>query len=138
MIVLDASVLSSGLGRRPRLVGREDGVAREVARILGSAEPYFVPGIVAQEYLSGAQGPEQERFLDEVVAKLAILPATAAEHRIAARISNECRWRGLAVGSADCLIAAQTLSAGAFLFTLDKDFERIAPVCELKLWRVGR
>lgn len=138
MIVLDASVLSTGLGRRPRLVGREDPVAPEVARILASAEPYFVPGIVAQEYLSGAQSPEQERFLDDVVAKFAIRPATAEEHRIAARISNECRWRGFAVGSADCLIAAQTLAADGFLFTLDKDFERIAPLCGLRLWKAGR
>lgn len=138
MIVLDASVLSAGLGRRPRLVGREDPIVREVVRILGSTEPYFVPGIVAQEYLSGAQSPEQERFLDDLVAKILIRPATAEEHRVAARISNECRWNGLAVGSADCLIAAQTLAADGFLFTLDRDFERMAPLCDLKLWRVER
>jgi predicted nucleic acid-binding protein len=138
VIVLDASVLSAGLGRRPRLVGREDPIVREVVRILGSTEPYFVPGIVAQEYLSGAQSFEQERFLDDLVAKIVIRPATAEEHRVAARISNECRWNGLAVGSADCLIAAQTLAASGFLFTLDKDFERMAPLCDLRLWKVGR
>lgn len=138
MIVLDASVLSAGLGRRPRLVGREDPIVREVARILGSAEPYFVPGIVAQEYLSGAQSPDQERFLEGHVANLEIRPAIAHEHLIAARISNECRWNGLAVGSADCLIAAQTLAAAGALFTLDKDFERMAPLCGLKLWKAGR
>lgn len=138
MIVLDASVISAALGRRPRLVGRDEPIAKEVSRILGSTEPCFVPGIAAQEFVSGAQSPEQESHLDALIEKLPIRPATVQEYRIAARISNECRWNGVTAGSADCLIAAQTLAADGALFTLDRDFERMAPFCGLKLWKTAR
>lgn len=138
MIVLDASVISAALGRKPRLVGRDEPVAAEVSRILASSGPCFVPGIAAQEFLSGARTREQESYLDSLIEKLPVRPATEQEHRIAARISNECRWRGLAVGTADCLIAAQTLAAGGALYTLDGDFQRMAPLCGLQLWRAGR
>jgi len=138
VIVFDASVLSAALGRRPRLVGRDEPVAAEVARILASVEPCFVPGIATQEFLSGAQSPEQESYLDALIEKFPVRPATEQEHRIAARISNECRWNGVVVGTADCIIAAQTLAANGALFTLDRDFHRMAPLCGLKLWKVGR
>jgi len=138
VIVFDASVISAALGRRPRLVGRDETVATEVARILASSEPCFVPGIAAQEFLSGARSQDQESYLDALIEKLPVRPATAQEHRIAARISNECRWNGVAVGTADCLIAAQTLAADGALFTLDKDFRRMVPLCGLRLWKTER
>jgi predicted nucleic acid-binding protein len=55
----------------------------------------------------------------------------------AAAIYRECRKMGLTIRSTvDCLIAATCLDAEAELYQNDRDFEAIAKVCRLKLYRV--
>lgn len=53
----------------------------------------------------------------------------------AARIYRECRRGGFTIRkTADCLIAATCLEAGAELYHNDRDFEAIAKVRELKIY----
>ena len=54
----------------------------------------------------------------------------------AARIYRECRRQGFTIRkTADCLIAATCLEAGAELYHNDRDFEAIAKVRGLKIYR---
>jgi predicted nucleic acid-binding protein len=54
----------------------------------------------------------------------------------AARIYRDCRRRGFTIRkTVDCLIAATCLEAGAELFHNDRDFEAIAQVKALKIYR---
>ncbi len=54
----------------------------------------------------------------------------------AARIYRECRRRGFTIRkTADCLIAAACLEAGAELYHNDRDFEAIAKVRGLKIYQ---
>lgn len=138
MIVLDTSVLSEVFRRGPRPAESQPAAARELSRILRERDAFFVPGIVLQELLSGSRDQEVYDRLRAAMVGYPVWFASHADHLAAASISNRCRWNGIAAGHIDCLVAAQTLAADASLFTLDKDFERIAPLCDLRLWRVGR
>ena len=62
-----------------------------------------------------------------------VLTASVDDHRLAATIRDDCRQSGVAAAAIDCLIAAQVIRAGAHLFTLDRDFDRIAAVSNLRL-----
>jgi predicted nucleic acid-binding protein len=54
----------------------------------------------------------------------------------AARIFRDCRRKGYTVRkTADCLIAATCLEAGVELYHNDRDFEAIARVRKLKIYR---
>jgi len=54
--------------------------------------------------------------------------------REAARIFRAARGKGVAFTTIDALIAAIALEHGATLFTLDKDFTRIADTIRLPLY----
>lgn len=93
----------------------------------------LVPGIVLQELLSGARSPAERRRLEEVLEGFEVRTASVEDHRLAATIRDDCRQRGVAAAAIDCLITAQVIRADARLFTLDRDFDRIAAVSTLHL-----
>ena len=137
MIVVDTSVLSH-VYRRLRLVGPEKPEVRELRRLLIMDVPFFVPGAAYQQLLSGVREREHFERLLALTTHLPVRLATLDDHVLAASISNLCRKNGIATDPVDCVIAAQALSTDAELLTLDEDFERMAPLCELRLWKVRR
>ncbi|MCE7937646.1 hypothetical protein DCC79_11440 [bacterium] len=135
MIVVDTSVLIMALGRRP-------GVAMSTAaivlrRLIEADTPLAVPGIVCQELLAGARTEQHFERLRGVLEGFPILVADQRTHERAARIAALCRWSGVAASAVDCLIAAQTVTLDGMLYSLDKDFERMAPHCGLVLFDAG-
>lgn len=93
----------------------------------------MIPGVVLQELLSGARTDEQMDRLGAAVAGFRILLATREHHLEAARLANACRHVGVTAATVDCLIAAQTIAAGAELLTTDNDFTPMAGCCPLRL-----
>jgi predicted nucleic acid-binding protein len=93
----------------------------------------FVPGIVLQELLSGTRSAAQRLRLEEILEGFEVRTASVEDHRLAATICDDCRQRGVAAAAIDCLITAQVIRADAHLFTLDRDFDRIAAVSNLHL-----
>ena len=61
-------------------------------------------------------------------------PKGFSTYREAALIFRSARAKGVAVTTVDALIAAIALGHGATLFTLDKDFSRIAGIVQLPLY----
>jgi predicted nucleic acid-binding protein len=132
MIVLDTSVLSRAL-RRKRHSQQTDPVAAKLEIVLRENVPVTVPGIVFQEILSGVRTQEQFADLRDKLEAFPLLMASAADHVEAARLVNHCRTTGIAVTGVDALIAAMTIRIDGDLFTLDRDFARIAKSAPLKL-----
>ncbi len=133
MIALDTSLLSAVFRRQKSSTGPETRETALFRRLVESNEPMFVPGIVLQELLAGTRSAAQRRRLEEILEGFEVRTASVDDHRLAATIRDECRRMGLAVAAIDCLISAQAIGAGARLFTLDKDFDRIAAASELRL-----
>src|SRR5688572_3364211 len=132
MIVLDTSVLSLAFRRTGRTRSAPVPAVIALRRMIGDDLPLAVPCMVTQELLSGVRTPAHFQRLNDVLTGFPPLVASFENHVSAARISNACRAGGVAVSAIAALIAAQTVAAGAQLFTLDVDFQRLVPHCALQ------
>ena len=132
MILLDTSVLSVAFRRRRR-TSAEALAADVLAGMIARDLPLAIPGIVLQELLSGIRNGAQFARLSALVEPFPLIMAERRDHVTGARIANACRGKGLAPSTIDCLIAAMAVGRSALLFTLDEDFQKMVPHCELKL-----
>ena len=110
---------------------------REVERLIEADAPVALTDIIYCEVLQGIG--EEARFLhtQEILQAFPILRVQGlGTFEYAARIYRSCRKRGLTIRSTiDCLIAATCLEAGAELYHNDRDFEAIARVHGLQIYR---
>ena len=130
MIVLDTSVLSLAFRRRTEL---STPPVLRLRRLIEQDAPLAIPGIVVQELLSGVRSDGEFTRLAGLLAPFSTLLAGTREHQDAARISNACRRRGISPSVADCLVAAQTITAEGTLLTTDGDFAVLSRHCSLRL-----
>lgn len=94
----------------------------------------FTTGLVLQELLQGFRGP---RARDSIVERFGALPFLRPErddHVAAADLRNDCRRRGLQVGTIDALLAQLCIRFELTLLTTDADFLRIAAHHPLLVW----
>ena len=105
-----------------------------LAEALEQGDLVFTTGLVLQELLQGLQGP---KALDAIIHRFASLPFLVperADYIEAAEVRNECRRKGVQVGSIDALLAELCLSNELTILTTDLDFHRIADVFPLSCW----
>lgn len=104
-----------------------------LARMIENAEPFALTGVIVTEILQGVT-----RDFDRLERYLSLWellePRGFATYREAAAIFRAARSQGIALKTMDTLIAAVALEHGANLFSLDKDFIRIARLTRLKLY----
>ncbi len=100
--------------------------------MIDDAEPFALAGVVVAEILQSLTRDvsQIERYLSmwELLE-----PRGFATYREAAAIFRLGRARGISLSTIDTLIAAIALDHRATLFTLDKDFSRIARLTNLLL-----
>jgi predicted nucleic acid-binding protein len=82
-------------------------------------------GLVLAELRRGCRSTPQVRGLLQAMEPLVYLEADRDSWLRAGELVQECTARGFQVGIADCLLAALAIRESAFIFTLDRDFERI-------------
>jgi predicted nucleic acid-binding protein len=126
LILVDTSVWIDFFSPVPRRAGKE------LHRMIADAEPFALAGVVVAEILQGLTRDvsQIERYLSmwEILE-----PRGYATYREAAAIFRLGRARGISLSTIDTLIAAIALEHRAALFTLDKDFSRIARLTNLLL-----
>jgi predicted nucleic acid-binding protein len=127
LILVDTSVWIDFFSSSPGPGGRE------LRRMVEEAEPFALTGVVITEILQGLKRDIQrmEHFLSmwEMLE-----PRGFTTYRDASRISRLARSKGISLATVDSLIAAIALEHGATLFTLDKEFSRIARITPLDLY----
>ena len=100
--------------------------------MIDEVERFALCGVIVTEILQGLRRDVQriEHFLSlwELLE-----PSGFPTYREAAAISRLARSRGISLTTIDTQIAAIALEHHASLFTLDKDFSRIARMTELHL-----
>ncbi len=126
MILVDTSVWIDFFSRSPGRAGAE------LRRMIDEVERFALCGVIVTEILQGLRRDVQriEHFLSlwELLE-----PGGFPTYRKAAAISRLARSRGISLTTIDTQIAAIAIEHRASLFTLDKDFSRIARMTELHL-----
>ena len=133
MILLDTSVLSAVLRRRPA-TRLEQHLSERLQTLLNSGEKVGVTGAVVQEVLSGIRDERQLRKVKSILLEgYPLVFAALGDHLLAADVVNRCRRKGIAAASGDALMAAIAINRNARLFAIDEDFEHIARAVPLRL-----
>lgn len=93
--------------------------------------------IIYCEVLQGIREENKFRYIRDILRSYPILQVRGLEtFERAAHIYRACRKSGFTIRkTADCLIAATCLEAGAEFYHNDRDFEAIAQVVRLKIYR---
>jgi predicted nucleic acid-binding protein len=90
-------------------------------------------GVIRQELLSGIKTPEQFERLRTTLRSFSDEPLETTDYEAAAKSSNACRARGIAVSVVDALICALAESRNWPIFTADPDFANYAHALPIKL-----
>lgn len=126
MILVDSSVWIDFFSPSPGAAGRE------LYRMISEAEPFALTGVVIAEVLQGLRRNVSE--IEGYISMWEILEAGGySTYREAASIFRRARAKGITLTTIDALIAAIALEHRASVFTLDRDFFRIARVTGLPL-----
>ena len=130
-LFVDTSVWSLALRRDAPEITPE---VAELRRALRGAEPIVTTGLVLQELLQGFRGPQARDAILERFAALPCLQPERRDHVAAADLRNDCRRRGVQVGTIDALLARLCIRFELTLLTTDGDFPRIAALHPLQVW----
>jgi predicted nucleic acid-binding protein len=131
-VFVDTSVWSLAL-RRDRT--EDCAQVAFLARALEAGDSIFTTGLVLQELLQGFRGPRARDRIVERFSALPLLVPDREDHVRAAELRNSCRQRGVQIGTIDALLAQLCLRHELTMLTTDADFERIARLHPLEVWR---
>ena len=127
MILVDSSVWIDFFSSSPGRAGAE------LRRMIEEAEPFALTGIVVAEVLQGLT--RDARRIEHYLAQWEMLEPRGFEtYREAASIYRAARAKGVTLTTIDAVIAAIALEHKASVFTLDRDFSRIAGITRLALY----
>ena len=116
---MDSSVWIDFFSSSPGRAGRE------LRRMIEESEPIALTGVVVAEVLQGLT--RDAGAIEEFLGQFDVLEPRGFEtYRAAAAIYRAARGKGVSLTTIDTLIAAIALEHHASLFTLDRDFTRIA------------
>ena len=107
---------------------------RALARALEGGEAILTTGLVLQELLQGFSGPKDRKAILDRFAALPLLIPDRQDHVEAAELRNDCRRRGVQIGTIDALLARLCIRHDLTMLTTDQDFRRVARLSALKLW----
>ena len=93
-------------------------------------------GLVLQELLQGFQGPKQRARIIDAFSALPLIAPEREDHVAAADLRNQCRRKGVQIGTIDALLAQLCIRHELQLLTADADFARIAAYAPLRLARI--
>lgn len=126
MILVDSSVWIDFFSSSPGNAGRE------LRRMIEESEPFALTGVVVSEILQGLT--REVAAIEQFLAQWELLePRGFQTYQRAATIFRSARGKGVALTTIDTLIAAIALEHRASVFTLDRDFSRIAAITGLAL-----
>ena len=125
MYLIDTSVWIDSLRQA------DNGPARFFRSLIADHAPYGITGVIYQEVLQGARGPEDFEQLRTYLGSLTFWhPLDPVEtYAEAADLYRRCRASGITVRSTlDCLIARLAIEHGLLLVHNDRDYDYIASV----------
>jgi predicted nucleic acid-binding protein len=132
VIIVDTSVLISYLR------DSQSASADHLQRLMDEGIAFAITPQIFQEVLQGAYSEREFTMLqDYLETQIFLIPADSkASYAAAAHIYYLCRKKGITVsGAANCLIAQTAIEHDAYLLHDDADYDRIASIVPLKIFR---
>lgn len=132
-ILVDTSIWSLALRRKKE---SNSSAADLLKKHIEAGEYVCLIGIILQEILSGVT---TDKLFNQLKDHLSAFPMIAVEREDyvrAAQLRNDCKKKGVQVGTIDALIAAVCIKNDLLLLSTDKDFQLIANNSQLKLIKV--
>lgn len=132
MILVDTSVLID------LFKGASNGPANRMREVLGHHIPFGITSVIYQEVLQGTKSEKEYNLLRDYLSSQRFFhPQDAVKtYEDAARIYFSCRKKGVTIRSTiDCLIAQIALEQDLALLHNDRDFDAMAPIINLRLYR---
>lgn len=131
-VLVDTSVWSLAL-RRDR--SERHPSIEFLAEALQHEGSIFTTGLILQEILQGFNGPKARKQILDRFLSLPLIVPQREDHIVAAELRNDCRRRGLQIGTIDALLAQLCLRYELVMLSTDRDFEHVAGVVPLRLWK---
>lgn len=132
-VLVDTAVWSLALRRKPQdLSAAERATVAELTELIQEGRARII-GLVRQELLSGIKTSGQYEKLRGILRSFPDEAVSTSDYEAAAKASNECRAKGVAVSVSDMLICAIALARDWPIFTTDPDFRNYARVLPVKL-----
>jgi predicted nucleic acid-binding protein len=132
-VLVDTSVWSLALRRKPEdLNSGEKAIVAELTELIREGRARIF-GLVRQEILSGIRAVEQFEKLKNVLRSFPDEATQTADHEAAAKASDACRSKGVAVSIVDILICALASGREWPIFTTDPDFQKYAGIVPVRL-----
>lgn len=126
MILVDSSVWIDFLSSRPGPAGKE------LRRLIEEGAPVAVTGVVVAEILQGLK--RDVKPIEDYLSLFDLLEASGFEtYRNAAALFRLARSQGVSLTTTDAIIAATAFENAAAVFSLDRDFVRMARLVGLRL-----
>lgn len=133
MVLVDTPVWSLALRRKPEhLSGSQERLANVLAELIREGRAQVL-GPIRQELLSGIRDEAQFNKIRDSLRAFREPALEAGDYEDAARMSNQCRRRGIAGSPVDFLICAAARRHGWAIFTTDQDFQNYASVLPVRL-----
>jgi predicted nucleic acid-binding protein len=136
-VLVDTSIWSLALRRSSaQLSDAEARLTSDLRDVIQDDRARLI-GSIRQELLSGIR--DLARF-EQLKTYLRAFPdevSSQDDHEEAARLSNQCRSRGIAGSGTDFLICAVAIRRGWQILTRDDDFKTYARCLSIKLYRSG-
>ncbi len=126
MILVDSSVWIDFLSSRPGPGGQE------LRRLIEDGAPVALTGVIVTEVLQGLK--RDIKRIEDYLSFFEILEAGGFDtYRNAAALFRSARSQGVSLTTTDVLIATLAVENGAEVFSLDRDFVRLAHLVGLQL-----
>jgi predicted nucleic acid-binding protein len=131
--LVDTSVWSLALRRKTQdLSASEKLLVAELSELIQEGRARII-GVIRQELLSGIKSPEQFEKLRANLRAFPNEPLETRDFESAAKASNQCRSKGVAVSLVDALICAVGTQREWAIFTTDPDFRNYSSLLPIKL-----
>lgn len=130
-VLVDTSVWSLALRRDGPPASAH---VAELKRALGAGETIVSTGLILQELLQGFAGPKDRKQIVQRFSALPLLVPDRQDHTEAAELRNNCRRRGVQIGTIDALLAQLCIRHRLTMLTADKDFLAVKRHSRLMVW----
>ena len=130
-LLVDTSVWSLAMRRDQSELHPTIPFLAEALRHEGSI---FTTGLILQEILQGFNGPKARKQIIDRFTSLPLIVPQRDDHVAAAELRNDCRRRGLQIGTIDALLAQLCIRHELVMLSTDQDFVHLARFVPLRMW----